>query len=558
MVDNCRTPHMKSWLRWSFPQEQNGGETRLFPWVILFGLLVGGASYWSSNKEVLGLFHDDGIYAVVAKSLSDGSGYRIISLPTEPDQTKYPFLYSFVLSWLWSLNAKFPDNIGLLKAANAGFLAAVFVLSYLFYRRHVAEEESESLLFAVLVSINPAVFSFTDFTVSDILLLLLSLSAFVTVDVSVHSKPRLDSVVLLAVIVALACLARSAAVPLALAGAVHFTWSKRYRDLTLYICLVLLFIIPWGLWVITRSSHAVSSLLRYYVSYSSEPPAFIIMWADPFGALEIVWGNLRYILAALDLIFQSRMIPGLLLSVCFILALGLWRSFNDQSAFLRSYILLYLALVVAWPFNPQRYLIPLVPAIYFFLFRGVHAAEAHLNDLMTSETRKKILCHLVRVTFAIVVMLHVGWISHYLFSKDVATTRVWFGAEVPASWRGFSETFQWVRSHTDDRSVLATFYDPMYYLYTGRRAIRPGFHKPQTYFYPYGRAVADIGTVNEIKSELKALGVRLLVIDPLDGFEEGRTYQRFFNELIRSYRNRPKLMFISSDSKHMIYALPQE
>src|SRR5262245_5795025 len=557
MMVNYRTPH-QSWLQRLFQQKQNGGETRFFPWVIFFGLVVGGASYWSSNKEVLGLFHDDGIYAVVAKSLSDGSGYRIISLPTEPDQTKYPFLYSFVLSWLWSLDPKFPDNIGLLKAANAGFLAAVFVLSYLFYRRHVAGEESESLLFAVLVSINPAVFSFTDFTVSDILLLLLSLSAFVTVDVSVHSKPRLDSVVLLAVIVALACLTRSAAVPLALAGVIHFTWSKRYRHLTLYICLVLLFIIPWGLWVITHSNHAVSSLLRYYCSYSSEPPAFIIMWVDPFGALDIVWGNLLYIVTALDLILQSKIIPGLMLPVGLVLLLGIWRSFNDQTVFFRSYIVLYLALVVAWPFNPQRYLIPLIPAIYFFLFRGVHAAEAHLNDLMTSKTRTKVLCHLVRVTFAIVVMLHVGWISHYLFSKDVATTRVWFGAEVPASWRGFSETFQWVRSHTDDRSVLATFYDPMYYLYTGRRAIRPGFHKPQTYFYPYGRAVADIGTVNEIKSELKSLGVRLLVIDPLDGFEEGRTYQRFFNELLRSYRNRPELMFISSDSKHMIYALPQE
>jgi hypothetical protein len=558
MVDNYGTPQVKFWLRRSFQQEQNGGEFRFFPWVIFFGLLVGAASYWSSNKEALGLFHDDGIYAVVAKSLSDGSGYRIISLPTEPDQTKYPFLYSFVLSWLWSLDAKFPDNIGLLKAANAGFLAAVFVLSYLFYRRHVAGEEAESLLFAVLVSINPAVFSFTDFTVSDILLLLLSLSAFVTVDVSVQSKLRLDSVVLLAVVVALACLTRSAAVPLALAGAVHFTWSKRYRDLTLYICLVLLFIIPWGLWVISHSSHAVSSLLRYYCSYSSEPPAFVIMWADPFGALEIVWGNLRYILAGLDLIFQSRMIPGLLLPVCFILALGLWWSFNEQSVFFRSYVLLYLALVVAWPFYPERYLIPLVPAIYFFLFQGVQAAEAHVSNLMTSETRKKILCHLVRVTFAVIVVFHVGWISNYLFTKDLKTTRAWFGLRLPVSWHGFSETFEWIRSHTDDRSVLATFYDPMYYLYTGRRAIRPGFHKPQTYFYPYGQAVADIGTVNEIKSELKILGVRLLVIDPLDGFEEGRTYQRLFNELLRSYRNRPELMFISSDSKHRIYALPDE
>ena len=145
---------------------------------------LGIASIWSSNKEVLGLFHDDGIYAVVAKSLSDGTGYRIISLPTAPDQTKYPFVYSYVLSWLWRLYPKFPDNIGLLKAANAVFLAAILVLSYLFYRRRVTGEESEALLFAVLVCINPVVFSFTDFTVSDILFLLVFLSALVIFDAS--------------------------------------------------------------------------------------------------------------------------------------------------------------------------------------------------------------------------------------------------------------------------------------------------------------------------------------------------------------------------------------
>ena len=99
------------------------------------------------------------------------------------------------------------------------------------------------------------------------------------------------------------------------------------------------------------------------------------MWSDPFGAIDIVWGNLRYIVEALDLIFQSRIIPGLLLPVGLLLLLGLWRSFNDQSVFFRSYVVLYLALVVALPFHPERYLIPLIPAIYFFLFRGVQAAE---------------------------------------------------------------------------------------------------------------------------------------------------------------------------------------
>src|SRR5215813_750848 len=249
-------------------QNQEGGESRFLRWVILLGLLVGGASYWSTNKEMLGLFGDDGIYAVVAKSLSEGEGYRLISLPTAPDQTKYPFFYSYILSWLWTLYPRFPDNIGLLKATNAVFLTAIFILSYRFYRSRSKGEESEGLLFAALVCINPTVFSLTDFTVSDILFLLIFLSAFVIFDAAEERDSRRGSVTLLAAIVALGCLTRSAAVPLAIAGAIHFAWSKRYRDLTHYVCLVVLFIIPWWLWVRAHSNHTASSLLQYYVSYS--------------------------------------------------------------------------------------------------------------------------------------------------------------------------------------------------------------------------------------------------------------------------------------------------
>ena len=192
-------------------------------------------------------------------------------------------------------------------------------------------------------------------------------------------------------------------------------------------------------------------------------------------------------------------------------------------------------------FRPARYLIPLVPGIYFFLFRGVQAAEFHLSNLMTSETRKKILCHLVRVTFALVVVLHVGWISNYLFSKDVATTRVWFGERLPASWQGFSETFEWIRNNTDESTILATSYDPMYYLYTGRRSIQPALYNPKTYFYPYGQAVPDVGSPDGIRAELKSLGVGFLVIHPLSDHGEQDAHSKLWTELIRSYRTRPEL-----------------
>jgi hypothetical protein len=540
----------------SYSYRKSSSKFRLLPWAILIGLLIGLAAVWSSNKEVLGLFHDDGIYTVVAKSLHDGAGYRIISLPTAPDQTKYPFLYSYILSWLWSLEPQFPDNIGLLKAANAVFLVAIFVLSYLFYCLCVQKEESEGLLFATLVCINPLVFSFTDFTVSDILFLLLSLSALVIFDASKQCISRPISVTLLAVTVALACLTRSAAIPLAVAGAVHFACNKRYRDLMHYVCLVVLFITPWWLWVRTRSNQTTTSLIDYYVSYSSFPPAFVIMWSDPFGAIEIVWGNLRYMVEALDLIFQSRIIPGLLLSVGLLLLLGLWRSFKEQSVFFRSYVVLYLGLVVALPFPPDRYLMPLVPGIYFFLFCGVQAAEVLLSNLMESETRKKILCHLVRVTFALVVVLQVGWLFNYFLNKDAATTRVWFGKRLAASWQGFSETFEWIRNNTDETTVLATVRDPMYYLYTGRQSVQPALHTPATYLYRYGRAFLDMAPSDEIKAELKSLGVGFLITHVLNG--DGEQDAKLSTDLIRSYNNRLKLVFVSSDAKHRIYALPQD
>ncbi len=78
--------------------------------------------------------------------------------------------------------------------------------------------------------------------------------------------------------------------------------------------------------------------------------------------------------------------------------------------------------------------------------------------------------------------------------------------------------------------MLATVYDPVYYLYTGRQAIRPA-----TYFYPYGNASADAGSVDEIKTQLAKLGVKYLIVDPLDA--------------------TAKMVFASADGKHKIYAV---
>jgi hypothetical protein len=95
-----------------------------------------------------------------------------------------------------------------------------------------------------------------------------------------------------------------------------------------------------------------------------------------------------------------------------------------------------------------------------------------------------------------------------------------------------------------------------YYLYTGRKAVRPWFHKPETYFYPYGHATANLGSVQKIRDELTAIGARYLVIDPLEGYAEKEAAAKLFNELLRSYPVQPELAFTSADGLHRVYSLP--
>ena len=48
----------------------------------------------------VGVYQDDGIYTVLAKSLATGQGYRYLHIPDAPNATHYPPLYPLFLAGL--------------------------------------------------------------------------------------------------------------------------------------------------------------------------------------------------------------------------------------------------------------------------------------------------------------------------------------------------------------------------------------------------------------------------------------------------------------------------
>jgi hypothetical protein len=525
---------------------------------LLLALGFVGTSLWTMNRQVLGLFHDEGIYVTLAKSLSEGTGLRLLNLPSTPVQTKYPVVYPYLLSWMWWLNPVFPDNIFLLKVINEVFFFAVLLLSGIWIHRHLNGNTTAVLLSVVLIGGNPGIFSVVNLPLSEILFLMFVLLALLGFDREEDDFPSSVSIFFLASIAALAYLTRTVGVAVIGAGFLHLLKSRRWRLLWVYSVTVLSFVVPWVWWQRSHAGDGVNSvLLHYYIAYDHQSPAFILIWSESLRALQILWGNLRYAFEGIGSLFLLDALPVLKYWLYSMVGIGFVVSLHKHTVFFWSFLFLYSFLILTWPWNPARFLLPLLPPLLLFLLRGVSTTQVFLTRYVQIPWFQRRVGFFVRLPFVGLLLINGIWLSLYLSENSKNSMRLWFGQQVSYEWQGFEETFTWIREHTKEGDVLATAYDPMYYLYTGRQAIRPWFYKPETYFYPYGHAAEDLGSPQEIKRELTTLGVRYLIIDPLDSTVARRTGPKLFEELLHSYGGQAQEVFVSSDGLHKVYTLPQ-
>jgi hypothetical protein len=350
----------------------------------------------------------------------------------------------------------------------------------------------------------------------------------------------------------LACLTRSAAIPLVIAGTAHSFFRRRFHEAAYFVAAVLLVVAPWLLWITIVPRRSSGSLFDYYSAYD-------LAGAGVGWSLDWQWtvfsGNARYLLDSFDLIYLLPLLPGFAPAVVLFTAIGALQSIRKDQIFLWSFFLSSLALLLIWPFHPNRYSAPLIPLLLVFLFRGIRASRTWVTRLSLTQTMRRVLAGVLVLPIAFLLVLNGIWLSSYLLIRDDQTTRGFYGSRVKYSWRGFEESFAWVRHNASPESVLGTAYDPMYFLYTGRKSIRPALHRSASYFYPHGAPDPDVGTAAEIHPQMMKLGVRYLIIDPLDGYAEGQATLRLFDDIVNSYGQRAKLVFTSSDGKHRIYEL---
>ena len=420
-----------------------------------------------NNRDMpqFGETHDDSLYYVAAKGIASGAGYRILNLPAEPFQTKYPPGYPFFLSLAWRIEPDFPANLKFAMALNWLVFPAFVSLSYLWLRR-----TGRPWLSSALIALNPYMVLFSTYLMSELLfgcLVLLSL---------LLSR----RVVLAALAGAAAYLVRSGGIVLAASGATCLWLEGRRKDAVQFAAVFLPFVLAWMIWAKMHQAPGTDIVTLYYTNYYGYQ--LLNVHLNEFHLF--LWKNLDGVLWGVGSLFIPRIFDSLLMKIlaqtlAVASLIGVARMVRRPEV--RPFVffsLLYIFLLVIWHFPPnERFVLPLFP----LLAAGFVAEMERLWDGIRAGfihpiRSQRVAAVMMGVAFA-VIMVGAG------VSQAVTLTRLMPNmlAQQRSRLIAQRQAYDWIQQNLPfDATVMAAM-DPLLYLYTGRHSCQIVI--PTVYWY---------------------------------------------------------------------------
>jgi hypothetical protein len=450
------------------PRESSQSLRRLAPAAILILLCLPLLLFVWHNRDVphFGILQDDGIYLIDAQALAQGAGYRILSLPAQPFDTRYPPLYPLYLSLAWHSIPAFPANLSMAIMLSWLSFPVVLMLVYFWCRRHAFPVPTTWLVVG-LFALNPYVLFFVSNLGSEMLFMVLLLGAILVAERSRGWHGPL----LAGAIAGAGYLTRTSGIALLPGVIAYYLWKKQPRAALWFTLGMLPAIAGWMIWSRTHASsgHDVVTLcytnyLGYYLTN--------VGW-DNIG--HILWRNLNALLEAMgSLVFPQAMEEGFLSKLILwplaaAMILGCIRMVRQ--GFGRLYALfgaVSLPMLLVWHYQPnQRFVLPLAPLLLAGFGFEMRFLADWLREAIGHRSRPR---RVAAYSFGgcLVIVLTVGLVLQ--ISMDVGVVPNLFRND-RANTLAYRSIYTWISSHLPADANILWQDDTALYLETGRHAV---------------------------------------------------------------------------------------
>jgi len=510
--------------------------------------------YWIAyHAPAVGIYHDDGIYLVTAKALAEGKGYRIVSLPEELPQTKYPVLFPAVMSVAWKLSPGFPENALYLKAIP--FLSAMLWM-WMTYR--LIKEETGApgiaLWIVLLTAASSWVVFFSTTCMSE------TFFAFLVAWALIRLK-RLEGqrgegeigwpLLLSTILVAATYLTRTVGVSLVAAGAISMFRKRKYIPGVMFLFGCAVLIAPWLGWQ-TVYADSIRAIDSYYTS--SNYKSWNILWNFTVEQkFHVVLINIyRIIFSPIALLNLKQNAIGYYISIVMVLLTcsGFIRDMRKDIGSIHLFMLFYFGIITFWVWPPGRFLLPIIPYLFLFLYKEL----VRICDRIFKHGNIPSYISLVLAVF-----LGVQMMDGLLSSTRETMKRQAQALSLPSEqddWRPVRELMDWVRQNTPEDSILLGNLDPTYHLYTGRKAVR-GFSADPYRLYYTEKPETALGNDQDLIQRIAAYRVGYIVRTPSRFFMEGPIFNGILDKLTSEFPEALRLVKVGSEPSCKIYEVDQ-
>lgn len=453
-------------------------------WQIILVLVTLACLYvFLLRPMVIGLWGDDTIYLMGAKSLATGQGYRMLSEPGLPAIIKYPPLFPALLAPIWLLVPNVPQNLVVFKLFVAGLGLGAILLFYLLGRRFYQLSRTEAAGLCLLLGANYIWLRCVVEVLSEPLFMLLTFGLIYAAHrlqdkTQAGEIPSLQQVGLLILLSCMAFYTRT--IGAAFIVGITLWLGKRLGKSTAFTYLgsCILICLGWIGWAMAQPE-TITKINGFYVypenqTYMNE---FFFAIIKSHGLLPILQEAasqfpVMSLFSAFSFLIDLPYLPQepawlsftILAAVAAGMGYALYRLLKSPNPSIAGFCLWgYVLLAFLWYSHGQypRLMLCCVPFLYLWLLKGFQGGLQKFPA----------------------VAKHKGWLSLALIGILLAANVLVPGVmQIPREstmatnlrqnlWQDYQSAFSAINRLTQPADIIWSRYNGLYYLYTNRKTV---------------------------------------------------------------------------------------
>ena len=330
-----------------------------------------------------------------------------------------------------------------------------------------------------------------------------------------------------------AVLTRVAGIAPAAAAVAVFLGTRRWMSSAQCFVGSAVVIAPWFWWVSQQQS--ATAMDAYYSASNYASWNIVTSYAWP-EKLSVLLMNATVGGLAFTEIWGVRVpaAPALLAgaTALMLVCAGLWRARREPVA---TVMLAYCAIHAAWVWPPLRFAVPVIPLLLWLGFIGA-AKQRLLGGVIAT------------------VLFTAGGFQLWMTVAQAREKGVVSPVAGTENWNDTARLLNWISLETPQDATLTGNLDPMYYLFTGRRAVRAFTTDPYLLYYDLGHRTSNpVGTVDGFRNRLLAMKSDYVIVTATSRSGEAKHLNQLVNELSQRCAKGLSLVAGNVDSGYAVY-----